>query len=305
MCKYFVDPEEFYQEYYHAMSLSFKKILLGLNLVRYKFSTEEKKNITDFVPLKGAIISGIDAHLYIDFFTEEFNLVPLHLYGATEVGILMRGDPDRKTDLIPDLTMNYIEFQTKDGQIIGLDEVKKEEVYEALATPFGSLLYRYLTGDLFRMIDYRDDGMPVFAFEGRKQNILEIYGYYRITPYIAVKALSKAGLQSSDKWAVIKLLEPLEHLCFVMEKTWQYSEKEAEKILFKSLMETYRDFRKYIQDFSITNPSDAIKVEYLKRGAFLRYSAVKAKMGVPMGQYKPPQIIPPDRIEIYETLKSV
>jgi hypothetical protein len=59
-----------------------------------------------------------------------------------------------------------------------------------------------------------------------------------------------------------------------------------------------------VTDFNITDPSEAIKVEYLRHGAFLRYSALKAKMGSPLGQYKPPQLIPPDRMEIYETLRS-
>jgi hypothetical protein len=281
ICKYFVNPEEFYQEYYNAMSLSMKKILLGLNLVRYKLSSKQKKNITDYIPLKGAIISGVDARLYIDFFKEEFNLVPLHLYGATEVGILMRGDPDRKMDLVPDLTMNYLEFLSEDGHVIALDEVVKDEVYEALATPFGSLLYRYLTRDLFRVIDFRDDGMPVFAFEGRKQNILEIYGYYRMTPQIAVKALSKAGLQASDKWALTKFLEPQEHMCFIMEKTWSLSEKEAEKKIFDALQDTYDDFKKYVENFGIKNPSEAIKVEYLKKRRIHTLLSCQGKNGGP------------------------
>jgi hypothetical protein len=59
-----------------------------------------------------------------------------------------------------------------------------------------------------------------------------------------------------------------------------------------------------VTDFNITDPSDAVKVENLRPGAFLRYSALKAKMGSPLGQYKPPQLIPPDRLEIYETLRN-
>jgi len=146
--------------------------------------------------------------------------------------------------------------------------------------------------------------MPIFAFEGRKESVLDIYGYYRITPRILVQALAKAGLKSSDKWAVAKLLEPKEHLCFLMEKTWEYPEEKAERLIFNSLLKIHEDFKKYTRDFGIKNPSDALKVEYLKPGTFMRYSAFKAKMGAPLGQYKPPQVIPPDRIEIYETLRS-
>jgi len=202
------------------------------------------------------------------------------------------------------VTTDYLEFMDTEGNIRELDELEKGETYDLIVTPFGSLLFRYDMGDLFRVIDFRDDGMPIFAFEGRKEMVIDIYGYYRVSPYIIVQALSRAGLKESDKWAVAKLLEPKEHLCFLLEKPWQYSEKEAEKILFNTLKETHEDFRKYVRDFGIENPSDAIRVEYLKPGAFMRYSAIKAKMGAPMGQYKPPQIIPPNRMEIYDTLRS-
>ena len=51
-----------------------------------------------------------------------------------------------------------------------------------------------------------------------------------------------AGSRSSDKWAVIKLLKPREHLHFVMEKTWSYSEREAERIRFNSLIDRLKDY---------------------------------------------------------------
>jgi len=304
ICKYFVSPEEFYEEYYHAMNFGLKKMLLIFKMVETKLTSKEKKRITDYLPLKGVFVGGMDAQLYIDFFRKEFNLEPLHGYGSTEAGNLMRGDPDRKADLIPDLTTNYLEFRDKEGEIRELNELKKGETYDLLVTPFGSILFRYDMKDIFRVIDFRDDSMPIFAFEGREQNILDIYGYYRVTPHIIVNALSKVGLTTSDKWAVAKLLEPKEHLCFLMEKTWLYSEEEAEKVIFESLKAIHEDFKKYVTDFSIKKPSDAIRVEYLKPGAFTRYSTIKAKMGSPMGQYKPPQTIPADRMEIYETLRS-
>jgi hypothetical protein len=146
--------------------------------------------------------------------------------------------------------------------------------------------------------------MPIFSFEGRKTQVIDVYGYYRLTSKSVVEALFQAGLRVSDKWAVAKLVEPKEKLCFLMEKTWNYSEKEAEERIFKALQETQGDFKKYVTDFNIKDPSEAVKVEYLRHGAFLRYSALKSKMGSPLGQYKPPQLIPPDRMEIYETLRS-
>ncbi len=304
ICKYLVDPEELFSEYHRGMSFGLKKFLLSLKLLQLKIKGKTAKRITDYLPLKGIIVGGMDSQLYIDFFKNEFDFEPLHAYGSTESGNLMRGDPDRKTDLVPNLTCCFLEFKTEEGELKNLDELKKGKTYDMVITPFGSILFRYDMEDLFRVVDFRDDGMPIFSFEGRKTAVLDIYGYYRIKTNTLVQALFNVGLRASDKWAVAKLVEPREKLVFIMEKTWEYSEKEAEQRLFNALKEVHNDFKKYVTDFNITDPSDAIKVEYLRHGAFLRYSALKAKMGSPLGQYKPPQLIPPDRMEIYETLRS-
>jgi len=270
ICKYFIEPEKFYGELYHSMQFGMKKLLLLLKLCLLKFNKSKKKEISDYLPFKGIIIGGMDAQLYLDFFRKEFGLNPLQGYGSTEAGNLMRGDPDRKSDLVPDLRTDYLEFMTEDGEIKDLDELKRDRVYDLIVTPFGSILFRYDIGDLFRVIDFRDDGMPILAFEGRKETVLDIHGYYRVTPRILVQALARAGLKSSDKWAVAKIIEPKEHLCFLMEKTWEYSEETAEPLIFNSLLEIHKDFKKYVEDFRIKKPSDAVKVEYLKIGAFMR-----------------------------------
>ncbi|RLG98712.1 hypothetical protein DRO29_00310, partial [Candidatus Bathyarchaeota archaeon] len=236
ICKYFVEPEEFYAEYYRSMNLGIKKVLLYLKMLQCRLSRRERTSIVNFMPLKGVLIAGVEAQLYIDFFREEFNLEPLHIYGSTEAGPLMRGDPDRKTDLIPDLRTSYIEFKTEDGEVKNLDELKKGEVYDIVVTPFGSIFFRYDMEDSVRVVDFRDDGMPIFAFEGRRKAIIRLYEY-DVTPNVITRALSLAGLKSSDKWAVIKLLKPREHLHFLMEKVWPYSEREAERIIFNALIE--------------------------------------------------------------------
>lgn len=311
ICQHFVDPEEFYGEYYRSLGFGLKKMLLYLKLVQCRLGSKERKSISDLMPLKGVLIAGVEARLYIDFFKEEFDLEPLHIYGSTEAGPLMRGDPDRKADLIPDLRTSYLEFQTEHGETRDLDELKRGEIYDLVVTPFGSMLFRYDMEDLLRVVDFRDDGMPIFAFESRKKTVIELYSRYTITPNVIALALSKAGLRSSEKWAVVKLLKPREHLHFVMEKTWPYSEREAEEIIFNSLMEVYGTvpqrgdvLRDYVSHFRIKNPSEVVTVEYLRPGAFLRYSMKRGKAGFPIGQYKPPKIIPTDRTEIYDVLRS-
>jgi len=312
ICKYFSEPEVFYKEYYNSMDFGLRKTLLYFKLLQCRLSSREKRTIVDYMPLKGVLVAGMESQLYLEFFRDEFNLEPLQVYGSTEAGPLMRGDPDRKTSLIPDLRTSYIEFMTEEGEIKDLDEVRKGEVYRVVVTPFGSILFRYDMEDLVRVVDLRDDGMPIFAFDGRNVTRVAIYTWYIVTPSVIVQALSKAGLRSSDKWAVVKLLKPKEHLRFVMEKIWPHSEREAEKIIFESLLEAERTIphrghtlRDYVSDFGIRDPSEVVQVEYLRPGAFLRYQIVKAKAGSPIGQYKPPKIIPPEKTEIYDALRSI
>jgi hypothetical protein len=311
ICKYFIDPEEFYSEYYRSIGPGLKKFLLYLKLLECRLSRKEKRKITDILPLKGVLIAGMEAKLYIEFFRKEFNIEPLHIYGSTEAGPLMRGEPDRKTDLIPDLRTSYMEFLTEDGEVREIDELRKGETYNLIVTPFGSILFRYVMDDLMRVVDFRDDGMPVFSFEGRSKAMIKFYSRYVISPSVIVQALYNAGMRSSDKWAVIKMLKPKEHLHFLMEKVWPYSEREAEKIIFKCLVEADRavsqrgeTLKDYVVDFKIRDPSELVKVEYLRPGAFLRYSIIKAREGAPLGQYKPPKIIPVEKIEIFETLRN-
>ena len=84
---------------------------------------------------------------------------------------------------------------------------------------------------------------------------------------------------------------------------WEYSETQMAKIIFKNLLQESDEFQNYVKDFSIKYPKEIIRVEYLKKGAFLRYSLRKIKEGAEPGQIKPPKVIPPERKEVLDLLK--
>jgi hypothetical protein len=304
MCKYFTDPEFFYSEYRKAINFNLAKVFLYFKWIQSKLLPKRYKDIRDLMPLKGVAIAGVDARLYLDFFRKDFGVEPLNVYGASEVGIAMLGTPNGKLDLTPNLRNGYLEFITEEGEVKGLDDLRVGNTYELVCTPFGSLLARYRLGDLLKVIHIRDDGMPVFSFEGRTTTVIDMQGYFRLTENIFSQALVSAGLTSSDKWAVTKIPGAKEHLHILMEREWPYSEEEAAKIIFTSLQAVSEDFKKYVRDFGIKDPSQTVKVEYLRPGAFLRYSIIQAKKGMPIGQYKPPKVIPPEKAEIFETLRK-
>lgn len=302
--KYLSNKESFFKEYYQSMNIGFPKLIMFIMWLKCKMSGKKRKNISELMPLKGIAGPGVDLKLYLDFFENELGLEYLNAYSSTELGAGVQGLPDRKSDLVFDLRNGFYEFLNKKGEIKKIDELSKGNVYEVVGTPFGSMAIRYRIGDLLKVIDFRD-GNPIFSFEGRIVNIVNIYGWFRMTHDIALNALKRAGLSSTDKWTIIKEVKPREKLRILMEKTWQYSEKEAEKRIFNALVETYSDFKDYVNGFKIKNPSEVIEVEYLKKGAFLRYLMKKSKDGSAMGQVKPPKIIPPEKIEIVDMLRGV
>ncbi|MDH5442885.1 MAG: GH3 auxin-responsive promoter family protein [Hadesarchaea archaeon] len=302
--EYLSDKESFFKEYYQSMNFGFLKLIMFIIWLKCKIRGKKCKKISELMPLKGIAGGGVDLKLYLDFFKDELGVEYLNDYGSTELGFGAHGRPDRKSDLVFDLRTGFYEFLNEKGEIKKIDELSKGNVYEVVGTPFGSTLIRYRIGDLLKLIDFQD-GNPIFDFAGRTVDILNVYGWFRMTHDIALNALKRAGLSSTDKWAIIKDVKPKEKIRVLMENTWQYSEREAEKRIFNALVETYSDFNDYIKGFKIKDPSEVVKVEYLRKGAFLRYTMKKSKDGSAMGQIKPPKIIPPEKIEVADMLRGV
>lgn len=303
--RYFTDQTAFFRDLYKSVDFGVTKLYFFYRVLKSFFKAHNSVNVTDVFPLKGAMVGGADTRVYCEFFKNTFGILPLNIYGSSEAGIALMGTPDDRLNLTPNLRSGYYEFIDEYGEVVALDEVKKDEVYEMVVTPFGSGLARYKSGDLFRVVKIRDDGMPIFSCEGRKVHVIDVYGYFRLTERLIAEALTQAGLRNSDKWAVFKQFTPEEHLHFLMEKEWDYSEEEAEKQIFNSLMNISHEFAEYVRIFRIRRPSQIVKVEYLRQGAFTRYLIRATKLGLPLGQLKAPKIIPMDRADIFDLLRSV
>ncbi len=304
MCEYFSNPEDLFTEYYHSVDLSPAKLYLLQKLAQTKLS-RRSRNIRDYLDLKGLMIGGVDTALYADYFKVKLGVEPLCIYGVTELGVPMFGVPDHKNQLLPNLRSCYFEFLNDKHELVGLKDVKVGETYEVVLTAFGGLFARYMPGDMVRVVDLRDDGMAIFSFWGRNNAIIMIGGYPLITEAVATHIMARAGLSLSDKWAFTKSFDGREKLLVLMENTWGLSEDEASRRIFEALYSLAYYFKEYVEQYRIKDPSALIKVEYLKKGAFTRYSMKRAGQGFPMGQIKPPKIIPPERQEITDLLRVV
>ncbi|MGQ9787717.1 MAG: hypothetical protein ACUVQM_00135 [Candidatus Hadarchaeaceae archaeon] len=305
MAQYFTKTDEFFKDYYQSMNFGITKFLLFLKYLQCKVKGKKYGKAREVLPVKGIGLGGYDTRLYLDHIIEEFGVTPTNAYGCTEFGMVMYGHADRKLELIPDLRNMYFEFLTEAGEIKKIDELKKGEIYELVGTPFGTMLMRYKIEDKFRLVDFRDDGLPIFEFEGRKNEVIDIYGYFRVSQAIAVKALCEAGLKETDRWCLAKVVDQKEHLLLLMEPEWNYSEEKTAELLFNAFYRINTEFKNYVDDFRIKEPRELIEVQYLRKGAFMRYTMKKMKEGVPIGNIKPPKIASSDKSDAIELLRSV
>lgn len=306
MCEYFSNPDSLFKEYYDSVQMGLAKAYLFQKWMRSKFS-RRSRNIRDFLKLKGLMIGGVDTSLYCEYLKAKLGVEPYCIYGVTELGLPMFGLPDKKQLLFPNLRSCYMEFMGDAGEIKKITELKKGNIYSLVATPFDSIFIRYDVGDMFRVVDIRDDGMPIFSFWGRRKVTFSIIRPPpHITEALATEIMASAGLTLSDKWAFTKILEDgHEKLLILMENTWGLSEAEAERKIFEAAINVNSDLKRLAGEFNFQDPRDMIRVEYLKKGTFLRYTIKMAKSGYPVGQIKPPKIIPSERQELCEILRNV
>jgi len=303
MCEYFSNPESLFEEYYHSTNAGLTKLFLLQRLTKAKVS-RRSRNVRDYFDLKGLMIGGVDTTLYADYIRAKLAVEPFCIYGVTELGLPMFGSPDRKEDLLPNLRSCYLEFRDADGSIRKITEVKPGNTYDLITSSIGGIFLRYDVGDMVRVLEMRDDGMPIFAFWGRRNAVVAIRGFLpRVTEALATRAMAMAGLSLSDKWAFTKSINESEKILVLMENTWGIPETEAGQRIFNALFALSEDFRHLVSDNKIHDPEEIIEVEYLKMGAFFRYSVNRAKEGYPMGQVKPPKVIPPERQDISDLLR--
>ena len=303
-CRYFSERSKFFKEYYESMDLSLEKLYFLYKWIGAQIGSR-RFDLKTLFPVKGIPLFGSDTSYYSRFIRDAFGLEPENIYASTELGLAMFSPPDKKRVLMPNVKGVFLEFLDENGNLFGIEEIKRNNMYTLVGTPFGTPLIRYNIGDSFRVDSIRDDGMPLFTFEGRTNDFLELYGYARITEAEIAEAMRRAGVGISDRWAITKLTEPNEHLGVLMEKEWEYDEKEASRRIFKGLLEASSSIADYVQAFKIKNEEQVIEVNYLRKGAFLRFMQQKTRSGAPLGQMKPPKIIPVNRMDTYEMLRSI
>lgn len=302
-CRYFIDRPGLFRDMFQSVRGP-KKALLFIAWMINALKGNKFKQASEVMPVKGISVAGIDSEIYEPYFEDQFGVTPHTVYGSTETGFPLIGTPGQGP-LFPLLNAGYLEFIDSDGRIAGVREVKEGETYELAYTPYRSILFRYCMGDLFTVVGHHENGLPLFRFESRKADLLDILNYYRLSESIAVQSLVAAGLPPTEKWAFVKETEPEEHICLLMEKEWEHSEQETSRRVFEAMRKIDTHFNDYAEHLKINDPWKAIRVEYLPKGAFMRYVMVKSAGGAELGQVKPLKLITPANREVAELLRKV
>ena len=302
--QYLSTPAEVFKDRYESMHLGIGKSILYLKYLQSKMSSPEYRRISEIMSIKGLNVGGTHYGLYLDSLKQQYGVDPYNIYANSEACLSLIGSLKLKESFIPLLEIHYYEFMGRDGKIRQIHELEKGNVYTLITTPFDNMVVRINTEDTFKVVDFEQNGLPILAFESRVADLLDIYGYLYLSEALATAVLTKAGLKHTDTWAIAKVIEPTEHLLLLMEKTWDYSDEEVSRAVFDSLKKISEDFRNLIRDYKIERPTKFIKVEYLPKGAFMRYIMKKAKEGVPFGQIKPPKLINPEKSELIDFLRK-
>ncbi len=303
--QFLTTPARAFKDRYKSMHFGIGKVVLYIKYLQSKWNGPKEERVSEIASIKGLGIGATHYGLYLDLLKEQYGVDPNNIYVNSEAGVVMLGSLKCRHHFIPLLESNYLEFMTRDDEIKRIGELEKGIAYRLITTPFDSMLVRCDSGDLFRVVDFEQNGLPILSFESRVVSLIDIYGYLYLSEALASKVLIKAGLEATDAWAIAKLIEPTERLLLLMEKEWDYSEEEASRAVFNALKEISEDFRSLIRDFEIEQPSKFIEVEYLSKGAFMRYFMQRIKEGVPYGQMKPLKIINPEHSEVISRLREV
>lgn len=305
LAKYFTEQELLYQNLYRSMSPGIAKIVLYIKYLKAKGNGRPYQKARDILPIKGLISTAWDGTIYFDHLREQYEVEPFNLYAATDTHVPLMGRPHRKSDLFPNVEIVYLEFADQSGKVHRVDQLEKDGLYELVVTTFGGVAARYKMGDTFRVIDMEDDKLPVLRYESRTAGMLDIRNYFNVTEAMIRDVLTMTKLSFSDNWTVSHSINPSDKVYILMEKEKDISEAEATNRVFSVFQEVNPYFKNYVQDFGIKHPTEILMVQYLPQGAFMRYTMKKAKEGVPMGQIKPPKIIPPEKEDLANMLRTI
>jgi len=157
---------------------------------------------------KAIITWGADTEQLTPILEAQWGAPVLALYASSEGGIMAMQDW-RRQGLVPLPTSVYLEFlpagapPEAEAPVL-LNELKEGELYEPVITSFyGMPFLRLRQGDLLQVVGHNDQGVPLFKFYSRADDIIDLGSIARIDEATLGEALELVGVKDG-KWQARK-----------------------------------------------------------------------------------------------------
>lgn len=299
--------------HYLKQPKSFMKITRGYLKSRLKKRSLLPKDIWN---LKGIITSGVDSSIYREQIEHMWGRSPLDIYSCTEGGIIATQAWDYSgMTFVPNT--NFLEFLPEDEQVrldmdstymprtLLLSEVRANQSYELIITNFhGGVMTRYRIGDMVTITSLTSETtgiqLPQMAFERRVDSHIDFY-FVRLSERSIWKALESCCICYEDWFAYKDPGSQELKLYLELKESNGLTKNEVSERVRKALVQSSN--AENVDDNLANMTSFSTSIEFLPRGTFERYRAMKQSEGADLAHLKPPHINPP--AHILETLINI
>jgi hypothetical protein len=272
----------------------------------------------DLWSVKVVVGGGTDSAIFKKRVEELWGKRPLELYAATEGGIYATQTWDYEgMSFVPNL--NFFEFiperewfkwqldHSYQPKTVLLDEVKAGENYEIVTTNFhGGIMTRYRIGDMIRITSLRNEklgiNIPQMAFHSRADDLIDIFGFGRLTERIIWEAIENTGIPCAD-WTARKETigdRAVLHIYLELEDDYIAGEQGVASAVHDQLKKLNSKYHYNIYgifgDTATVLDLKPVEVTLLPQGAFSSYMVRRQAEGADLGHLKPPHINSSDEV---------
>jgi len=238
--------------------------------------------------LKGFITQDRSASVLKEKIREVAGTYPKVTYGSTETFLSGLSSIEFPGCFFLDWRIMYCEFIPEEKAVdvddalveeppetVPLMEVVAGKRYQLITTPFKNDLTHYITPDIFECVSNGDSvlgtELPIFSFYTRKDKLISLHNFTRISEEELLKVLRDADIPFTDFTTKVELSGAKEYLAIFLELSAHMDVSEVTRRLNDELLKVDKDWR----DLTTFMRYMPLKVHLLPNGAFSRYLGKK------------------------------
>lgn len=222
--------------------------------------------------VKGVIGWGVDSDVFAEKIERQWGRPLFRMYASSEGGIMaMQQAIKGPMALLPDSV--FFEFLPEDelrrggSRTVLANELEDGKAYEPVLTSFyGMPLLRYRQGDLLRVQKTSADAMPRMLFQGRADDVIDLFGIARLNGDTVSRALELVSLDHGE-WCLHKEYEASGTILRLYVELGEATGAPEMKKLFHQALGTLDE---HYREAVATMACDPVAVTALPKGTFQR-----------------------------------